>query len=54
MKLTGWPRVVVGGVADAIVMVFAFAAAFALRFEFQEPMWGWKGVWRSFFTRWPW
>ena len=52
MKLTGWPRVVVGGVADAIVMVFAFAAAFALRFEFQEPMWGWKGVWLSFFTVW--
>ena len=52
MKLTGWPRVVVGGVADALVMVAAYAAAFALRFEFEEPMWGWKGVWISFFTVW--
>ena len=52
MKLTGWPRVVVGGVADALVMVAAFAAAFALRFEFQEPVWGWKGAWISFFTVW--
>ncbi len=52
MKLTGWPRVIVGGVADALVMVAAFAASFALRFEFEEPIWGWKGVWISFLTVW--
>ncbi len=52
MKLTGWPRLIVGGVVDSFVMVAAFAAAFALRFEFQEPMWGWKGVWVSFLTVW--
>ena len=52
MKLTGWPRVIVGGVADALVMVASFAASFALRFEFEEPMWGWTGVWLSFLTVW--
>ena len=52
MKLTGWPRVVVGGVADSLVMAAAFAAAFALRFEFQEPLWGWKGAWISFLSVW--
>ena len=52
MKLTKWPRVVVGGVADALVMAASFAASFALRFEFQEPIWGWKGVWGSFLTVW--
>ncbi len=52
MKLTGWPRVIVGGVADALVMVASFAASFALRFEFQEPVWGWKGAWISFLTVW--
>jgi FlaA1/EpsC-like NDP-sugar epimerase len=52
MKLTGWPRVIVGGVTDALVMAAAFAAAFALRFEFQEPVWGWKGAWISFLTVW--
>ena len=52
MRLTGWPRALVGGVADALVMVAAFAAAFALRFEFQEPVWGWKGAWISFLTVW--
>ena len=43
---------VVGGVADALVMAAAFAAAFALRFEFREPVWGWKGAWISFLTVW--
>ena len=52
MKLTGWLRVVVGGMADTLVMVASFAASFALRFEFEEPMWGWKGVWLSFLTVW--
>lgn len=42
----------VGTAADAIVMAAAFAAAFALRFEFEEPLWGWKGVWISFLTVW--
>ena len=43
----------VAGVAmDALVMVAAFAASFALRFEFQEPLWGWRGAWVSFLTVW--
>ena len=52
MRLAEWPRAIVGGVTDTLVMVAAYAAAFALRFEFEEPMWGWKGVWISFFTVW--
>jgi len=37
---------------DSLTMVLAFAVAFGLRFEFQEPSWGWKGVWTSFPTVW--
>ena len=44
--------VVVGVTIDALVMVAAFAASFAMRFEFREPMWGWKGAWLSFLTVW--
>lgn len=52
MKFSGWLRVMAGCVADALVMAAAFAAAFALRFEFEEPMWGWGGAWISFLTVW--
>ncbi len=45
-------RIFFGGLADSIVMAAAFAAAFALRFEFEEPIWGWKGAWISFLTVW--
>ena len=45
-------RKVAGFAMDALVMVVSFAASFALRFEFQEPDWGWRGVWISFLTVW--
>ena len=45
-------RKVAGFAMDALVMVASFAASFALRFEFQEPDWGWRGVWISFLTVW--
>lgn len=38
--------------ADTAVMAAAYAAAFALRFDFEEPMWGWFGVCQSFVTVW--
>ena len=38
--------------ADTAVMAAAYAAAFALRFDFKEPMWGWLGVCQSFVTVW--
>ena len=41
-----------GAAADAAVMAASFAASFALRFEFAEPVWGWRGAWLSFFTVW--
>ncbi len=44
--------VAVGVAMDALVMVAAFAASFALRFEFREPVWGWRGAWLSFLTVW--
>ena len=41
----------VGGYfVDVVIMAAAYAAAFALRFDFQEPRWGWGGVWTSFVT----
>ena len=33
-------------------MAVAFAAALALRFDFQEPRWGWATVWSAFVTVW--
>ena len=33
-------------------MAAAFAAAFALRFDFRPPSWGWSGVWSSFVVVW--
>ena len=41
---------VVGLFIDFGIMAAAYAAAFALRFDFQEPRWGWGGVWTSFIT----
>ena len=41
---------VVGCFIDVVIMAAAYAAAFALRFDFQEPRWGWGGVWTSFIT----
>ena len=43
---------VLGLVVDTAVMALAYAAAFALRFDFQAPRWGWAGVWTSFVTVW--
>jgi len=45
-------RVMMGLLADTLVMALAFAAAVALRFDFQEPRWGWPTVWSAFFTVW--
>ena len=39
-----------GLLADLAIMVIAYAAAFALRFDFQAPSWGWARVWSSFIT----
>ena len=41
---------VIGFLVDVMIMAAAYAAAFALRFDFQEPRWGWGGVWTSFIT----
>ena len=38
----------IGWLVDVAVMVAAYASAFALRFDFQEPRWGWGGVGTSF------
>ena len=38
----------IGYLMDVAVMVAAYASAFALRFDFREPRWGWGGVWTSF------
>ncbi|MBR1870914.1 MAG: SDR family NAD(P)-dependent oxidoreductase, partial [Kiritimatiellae bacterium] len=37
---------------DSAAMAAAYAAAFMLRFDFREPMWGWGAVWVSFATVW--
>jgi len=41
-----------GFAVDSAVMAFAYAAAFALRFDFQPPNWGWLRVCLSFVTVW--
>ena len=41
---------ILGLLADLAIMAIAFAAAFALRFDFQAPSWGWGRVWSSFIT----
>ena len=38
--------------ADTAVMALAYLTAFLLRFEFQEPWWGWDQVAVSFVTVW--
>ncbi len=43
---------VVAFVADSAAFAFAYAAAFALRFDFQEPIFGWTPVAWSFLTVW--
>lgn len=40
----------VGMAADAAVLGFAYLLAFILRFDFQEPHWGWLAVAHSFIT----
>ncbi|MGN0855487.1 MAG: SDR family NAD(P)-dependent oxidoreductase [Kiritimatiellia bacterium] len=40
----------VGFAADAAVLALAYLAAFALRFDFQAPMWGWRKTALSFIT----
>ena len=42
----------VGFLVDTAIMAIAYAAAFALRFDFRAPMWGWAGVLTSFITVW--
>ena len=41
---------IIGFLIDLVIMAAAYAAAFALRFDFQEPRWGWCGVWTAFIT----
>ena len=41
---------VVGLVADAVVLAAAHWGAFALRFDFHAPRWGWRAVGLSFVT----
>ena len=43
-------KVVFGVVVDGAIMMIAFAAAIALRFDFQAPRWGWAATWQSFLT----
>ena len=43
---------VVAFVADSAAFAFAYAAAFALRFDLQEPIFGWTPVAWSFLTVW--
>ena len=38
--------------ADTVVMAAAYLTAFLLRFDFQEPWWGWRRVALSFVTVW--
>ena len=45
-------KAAVGFLADTAIMAIAFGAAFALRFDFQAPRWGWIAVWQSFITVW--
>ena len=41
---------VVGLVADGVVLAAAYWGAFALRFDFHAPRWGWRAVALSFVT----
>jgi len=41
---------VIGMAADAAVLGFAYLLSFILRFDFQEPRWGWRAVALSFVT----
>lgn len=43
---------VLGLLVDTMIMAFAYAVAFALRFDFQPPHWGWLRVATSFVTVW--
>lgn len=43
-------KTILGFLIDFGIMAAAYAAAFALRFDFREPRWGWSGVWTSFIT----
>ena len=45
-------KAAVGFLVDTAIMAIAFAAAIALRFEFQAPRWGWSATWHSFITVW--
>ena len=42
----------IGFLVDTAIMAVAYAAAFALRFDFRAPSWGWARVWTSFITVW--
>ena len=42
----------VGIAVDSAVVAFAYFASFALRFDFAEPLWGWRKVVLSFATVW--
>ena len=42
----------VGFLVDTAIMAIAYAAAFALRFDFHAPSWGWAKVCTSFVTVW--
>lgn len=43
---------IVAFAADSAAFAFAYAAAFALRFDFQEPIFGWRAVACSFVSVW--
>ncbi len=40
----------VGLVVDGVLLAFAYYGAFALRFDFHRPWWGWRAVAQSFAT----
>jgi FlaA1/EpsC-like NDP-sugar epimerase len=49
---SGWMSQIGSFLMDSAVMAMAYLAAFLLRFDFQEPWWGWRLVASSFVTVW--
>jgi len=50
--IIGGVNAFIGLASDTAIMAMAFAAAFALRFDFQRPLFGWRAVCTSFITVW--
>ena len=47
-----WGTRVVGVAVDSAIIGFAYLSAFVLRFDFQEPRWGWRAVALCYITVW--